>query len=83
MSAYLNYEKEYSLALRIVDRIENTPGYHHGMKVGIVNSNDFDIYDGNTSNMLAEYIPMMEQYGNGIMSNVIHRSIHQDRYGHY
>ena len=70
MSAYLNYEKEYSLALRIVDRIENTPGYHHGMKVGIVNSNDFDIYDGNTSNMLAEYIPMMEQYGNGIMSNV-------------
>lgn len=30
------YEKNYALALRIVQRLEETPGYQHGMKVAIL-----------------------------------------------
>lgn len=30
------YEKNYAIALRIVERLEETPGYQHGMKVAIL-----------------------------------------------
>lgn len=30
------YEKNYALTLRIVESLEETPGYHHGMKVAIL-----------------------------------------------
>lgn len=30
------YEKSYALSLRIVERLEETPGYEHGMKVAIL-----------------------------------------------
>lgn len=72
MNMHLQYEKEYSLAVRIVDRIENTDGYESGMPVMIILRKDYGhLYGGKLESQLDKYIPGMEQQGWGIMSNPI------------
>lgn len=68
MNMHLQYEKEYSLAIRIVDRIETTDGYKNGMPVVLVFRKDYShLYGGSLESRLDKYIPGMEQRGWGIM----------------
>ena len=67
MNMHLSYEKEYSLAIRIVDRIESSPLYEPGMKVAVLQSSH-DIY-GSTADVssLDIYVPGISSRGNVIM----------------
>lgn len=69
MNSYLQYEREYSLAVRLTDRIELTPGYYPGMGVVLIQTDEYNTYGGNVVNLVGEYIPGMEQRGYGIMHN--------------
>lgn len=67
MNMHLSYEKEYSLAIRIVDRIESSPLYEPGMKVAILQSSH-DIYGGTAEvSSLDAYVPGISSRGNVIM----------------
>ena len=68
VNAHLQYERDYSLAVRILDRVETTPGYYPGMQVNIIQNDGYNTYDGTTKNILAEFIPNMEQRGYGVMA---------------
>lgn len=70
MNAHLNYERDYSLAIRMIDRIETTEGYYPGMDVVLIQTNDFNTYNGETNNILGEYIPEMEESGYGLVATV-------------
>ena len=69
MNSYMQYEREYSLAVRMVDRIELTPGYYPGMGVVLIQTDEYGTYGGDVPNLVGEYIPGMEQRGYGIMHN--------------
>ena len=69
MNAHMQYEKEYSLMVRVVDRIENTEGYEPGMPVMIMIRNGYkQLYGGTLEAELDQYIPGMEQRGWGYLS---------------
>lgn len=68
MNSYLQYEREYSLAVRMIERIELTQGYYPGMEVVLIQTDGYNTYGGNVVNLVGEYIPGMEQSGYGIMS---------------
>lgn len=69
MNSHILYEKEYSLVVRVVDRIENTPGYEQGMPVILMFSRDyFSLYEGIYESQLDKYIPGMEQRGGGFLT---------------
>lgn len=64
MNASMTFKKEYSLALRIVDRIESFPGYKPGMPVMIISDEEY-VYDGDVlDSELDEFISNMSQTGN-------------------
>lgn len=68
MNTHVQYEKEYSLVLRIVDRIENTEGYESGMPVIIMFRKGYDkLYGGRLEAPLDKYILGMEQRGWGYL----------------
>lgn len=70
MNSHIQYEKEYSLALRVVDRIENTEGYEQGMPVIMMFREGYfeGLYNGGIEAQLDKYIPGMEQCGWGYLS---------------
>lgn len=69
MNSYLQYEREYSLAVRIVDRIESADGYEPGMPVIIMFNKDYGSLYGRTLEAhLDKYIPGMEQQGWGYIA---------------
>lgn len=68
MNMHLQYEREYSLAVRLVDRIENTEGYTSGMPVIIIMKKDYShLYGGSLKSELDQYIVGMEESGWGFM----------------
>lgn len=69
MNLHLRYERDYSLAIRMIDRIESTPGYHLGMDVFIIQNQGYSTYDGTTDDILEEFIPNMEFSGYALMGS--------------
>lgn len=71
MSSHLQYEREYSLVVRVVERIEATEGYEAGMPVIIMFNKPYDYLYGHTmESKLEEYIPGMEQHGWGFINDL-------------
>lgn len=71
MNAYMSYEKEYSFAVRLVDRIETHPDYEEGMQIMIISSGNRK-YNGNEQPaMLSRYIVGMEQDGNDFLIDIM------------
>ncbi|MBO6129255.1 MAG: glucosyltransferase domain-containing protein [Pseudobutyrivibrio sp.] len=69
MNQHLQYEKDYSLAVRIVCQIESTEGYRPGMEVVIIQNDGYNVYENDyTKGILTDYLPGMDQRGNAIMS---------------
>lgn len=65
MSAFQTYEKEYSLALRIVDRVECRPDYIEGMRVRLVEDGQCNYYNGiSWEGDIDQFINGMAQSGN-------------------
>ena len=69
VNTHMQYEREYSLVVRVVDRIENTEGYERGMPVIIMFCEEYydGLYGGTLEAQLDKYIPGMEQCGWGYL----------------
>lgn len=70
MSAHLKYEKDYSLATRIVDRIESHPEYEKGMPVMIYVGAEYIYGSQIGTGDLDQFIQGMNQQGGQLMYNL-------------
>ncbi len=70
MNASIRYERDYSLALRLVDRIEANSEYVEGMPVMIVVGDDYSYKHRASESKLDIFIPGMDQVGTTSMHNL-------------